>query len=133
MSFGLINARSTFQRAMDIAFRGLINQSVVVYLDDVTVYSKTFSHPLCHLRQVFDRCRKYGLSLNPKKSIFAVPEGKILGFIISKSGMTIEPEWIENIKRIFMSSNKKGMQSFMGTINFVKRLVPSFSETVKPL
>ena len=92
MPFGLINKGATFQRAMDIAFRGLINQSVVVYLDDVTVYSKKCYDNLYHLRQVFDRCKKYGISLNPKKSIFVVPEGKLLGFIISKSSMTIEPK-----------------------------------------
>ena len=50
MPFGLINAGATFQRAMDIAFRGLINQSVVVYLEDVTIYSKIRSDHLFHLR-----------------------------------------------------------------------------------
>ena len=72
MLFGLINARATFQRAMDIAFRGLIGQFVVVYLDDVTIFSKNRADHLTHLRRVFERCRKYGISLNPKKSIFAV-------------------------------------------------------------
>jgi hypothetical protein len=52
MPFGLINVGATFQRAMDIAFRGLINHSVVVYLDDVTVYSKNKDDHLAHLRVV---------------------------------------------------------------------------------
>jgi hypothetical protein len=72
MPFGLINAGATFQRAMDIAFRGLINHSVVVYLDDVTVYSKNKDDHLAHLRAVLLRCRKFDISLNPKKSIFVV-------------------------------------------------------------
>ena len=67
MPFGLINAGATFQRARDIAFRGLINHSVVVYLDDVTVNSKHRPDHINHLRKVFERCRKFGLSLNPKK------------------------------------------------------------------
>jgi len=54
MPFGLINAGATFQRAMDIAFRGLINHSVVVYLDDVTVYSKCQHDHINHLRKVFE-------------------------------------------------------------------------------
>jgi hypothetical protein len=70
--FGLINAGATFQRAMDFAFRGLINQSIVVYLDDVTVFSKNKTDHLAHLRAVLQQCRKYDISLNPKKSIFAV-------------------------------------------------------------
>ena len=61
MHFGLINAGETFQRAMDVAFRGLINQSVVVYLDDITIYSKKRSDHLHHLRQVLEHCIKYGI------------------------------------------------------------------------
>ena len=67
MPFGLINAGATFQRTMDIAFRGLINSSVVIYLDEITVYSKHRSNHVNHLRHIFERCRKYGISLNPKK------------------------------------------------------------------
>jgi hypothetical protein len=52
MPFGLINAGATFQREMDIAFRGLINHSVVVYSDDVTMYSKNKDDHLAHLRAV---------------------------------------------------------------------------------
>jgi hypothetical protein len=59
MPFGLINACATFQRAMDITFRGLINQSIVVYLDDVTIFSKNKNDHLAHLRVVLQRCRKY--------------------------------------------------------------------------
>jgi hypothetical protein len=76
MPFGLINAGETFQRAMDVAFMGLINKFVVVYLDDVTVYSKNRADHIAHLTQIFERCRKYGISLNPKKTIFRVEEGK---------------------------------------------------------
>jgi len=59
--------------------------------------------------------------------VFAVNEGKLLGFVVSASGMTIEPERIQAIEKIQMPSNKKGMQSFFGKINFVKRFVPAFS------
>ena len=70
--FGLINVDATFQRAMDIVFRGLINQLVVVYLDDITIFSKNKKDHLSHLRVVLERRRKYGISLNPKKSVFVV-------------------------------------------------------------
>jgi hypothetical protein len=67
MPFGLIIVRATFQRAMGVAFRGLINKCVVFYLDNVTVYSKNIEDHIKHLTQIFERCRKYGISLNPKK------------------------------------------------------------------
>jgi hypothetical protein len=82
MPFGLINARETFQRAMDIDFRGLIYKCVVVYLDDVTVYSKNNEDHIQHLTHIFERCRKYGISLNPKKTIFGFKEGKMIGHTI---------------------------------------------------
>ena len=58
MPFGLINARATFPRAMDIAFRKLINHSIVVYLDNVTIFSKCRHDHINHLGKVFERCRK---------------------------------------------------------------------------
>jgi hypothetical protein len=133
MSFGLINADATFQRAMAISFRGLINQSVVVYLDDVIVFSKNKKDHLSHLKVVLERYRKFGISLNPKKLVFAVEQGKLLGFIVSKYGMIIDPERTQAIAKLSPPSSKKSMQSFLGKINFVRRFVPSFSKMVRPL
>ena len=56
MPFGLINVESTFQWAMDIAFRGLLNKSIVVYLDDIMVYSKIQEEHTPHLKAIFERC-----------------------------------------------------------------------------
>jgi len=84
MPFWLVNAGAILQRAMDVAFRGLISKCVVVYLDDAMVYSKNRTYRIAHLTQIFEMCREYGISLNPKKTIFGVGEGKILGHIISK-------------------------------------------------
>jgi hypothetical protein len=91
MPSGLINARAIFQRVMDIAFKGLIVQSVLVYLDDVIVYSKNREDHLKHMKQIFERCRKYGISLNPKKTIFTISEGILVGYIISKNEISVDP------------------------------------------
>ena len=74
MPFGLINAGATFQRAMDIDFRWLFNHLVVVYLDDATIFYKCRHDLINHLRKLFERCRKFRVSLNPKKTIFDVPD-----------------------------------------------------------
>jgi hypothetical protein len=120
MPFGLINVGATFQCAMDISFRGLVNKIVVIYLDDVIVFSKNKSDHVHHLKQFFYHCRKYDISLNPKKIVFAQIEGKLLGFIVSKSGIEIEPKRINSILEIPFPHNKKTMQSFLGQINFVR-------------
>ena len=62
---------------MDIAFVGEIGVFVVIYMDDIIVYSKSDKEHLHHLEKVFMKCRKYGISLNPKKSNFALEEGKL--------------------------------------------------------
>ena len=86
MPFGLINAGATFQRAMDIAFRGLIGRSVVVYLENVMIFSKKREEHVFHLKQIFEHSKKYGITLNPRKSLFAVIEGKLLGHVVYKKG-----------------------------------------------
>ena len=65
--------------------------------------------------------------------VFAIIEGKLLGHVVSKKGISIDPERIKAIEQIPLPHNKKGMQSFMGTINFVRRFVPDFAQMVKPL
>ena len=112
---------------MDIAFRDLIGRSAVVYLDDITIFSKRREEHMFHLRHIFEHCRKYGISLNPKKCVFVVTEGKLLGHIVSNKGISIDLERIKSIEQIPLPHNKKGMQSFMGTINFVRRFVPDFA------
>ena len=82
---------------------------------------------------MFEICRKYGISLNPKKSIFTVTEGNFLGFIVSKEGMIINPKCTKSISKIGLPGSRKAMQSFLGKINFVPRFVPNFSQVVKPL
>ena len=71
MPFGLINAGATFQRAMDIDFCGLIGYSVVVYLDDVTIFSKKREEHAFHLKQIFEPCQKYGLTESQEMCVYS--------------------------------------------------------------
>jgi hypothetical protein len=130
MHFGLMNAGATFQRAMDIAFIGEKDKFVVVYLDDITVFSKSDKEHCCHLRKVLLKCRSFGISLNPKKSLFAMQEGKLLGYIVMVEGVRIDPSRVEAIQDLSILRSKKEVQSFLGKINFL-RFVPNFDEEVK--
>ena len=106
---------------------------MVVYLDDVTIFSKKRDKHIIHLKHILDQCHKYGISLNPNKSIFCVTEGKLIGFIVSKDGIMIDPKRAKVIAKLPPPHNKKSMQSFMGKISFVRRFIPSITEMVKPL
>ena len=85
---------------MDIAFAEEKDKILVIYLDDITVFSKSDEEHAAHLRRVFKKCRRFGISLNPKKSNFAMKEGKLLGHIISAEGIKIDPKRIEAIQKV---------------------------------
>jgi hypothetical protein len=129
--FGLMNAGVTFQRAMDIAFIGERDKFMVIYLDDITVFSRSDREHCEHLKRVFTKCRRFGLSLNPKKSLFSMKEGKLLGHIVSAEGVRIDPSRVEAIQTLSLLRSKKEAQSFLGKINFLRRFVSNFVELVK--
>lgn len=73
------------------------------------------------------------MSLNPKKIIFVVHEGKLLGHIVSKNGFIIDPERITAILSLPLPAHKKGLQSFLGKINFFRRFIPNIAALLQPL
>ena len=74
---------------------------------------------------MFRKCRKFGISLNPKKSFFAMKEGNLLGHIISQEGTKIDPKRVEAIRKIELPQNKVEVQSFLGKVNFMRSFIVS--------
>jgi hypothetical protein len=116
---------------MQIDFDDLIGKITQIYLDYLTLYSKNRSDHFGHLKKVLMRCRKFGISLNPSKSIFGITKGKLLGHIVSNSRISIDLERIVVILNMLAPTSKKEVQAFMGVINFVRRFVPDFVVMVK--
>jgi len=112
---------------MDIAFHGIIVQSIVVYLDDVMLFSRKHEDHICHLKKNFERCWKYDISLNPKKSIFAVSEGNLLGNIVSKRRIKVHLDQVWSITQIPHPTNNKSMQSFLDKINFLQKFILDYA------
>ena len=83
------------------------------------------------MEKVFLKCRKYGISLNPTKSNFSFKEGKLLGHIILKHGIKIDPERFDAILKVEEQGSKKELQSFIGQVNFFRRFIYSFAEIMK--
>lgn len=130
MAFGLINAGPTFQRVMDLSFGHLRDKIIVVYLDDLTLFSRKRKHHVQDLRKFLMRCREHGVSLNPKKSIFGVTEGKLLGHIVSQ-GVKVDPQRVKVIQQLSLPSNRNGVRSFFGHVNFLRCFILDFAETTK--
>jgi hypothetical protein len=107
MPFGFMNTGATFQRAMDIALVSERDKFVFIYLDYLTVFSKSDAKHLVHLKQTFEKCRKFSLSLNPKKYHFEMQEGKLLGHIVSRDRIKIDLKRVEAIDTINIPRKRK--------------------------
>jgi len=103
------------------------------YQYDLIVYSKLRERHIKHLRRVFEKCRIYGISLNPKKFLFSITKGKLLGHVVRKEGVYIGPERIKEINDMNPPTSRKGVQSFFGKINFVRIFVPDYTTIVNPI
>ena len=130
MHFGLKNVVDTFQWAMNLIFHDL-KTIMKVYLEDLTAHSRLrVRHPY-HLRLVFKRCRHYQVCLNPRKCIFCMYVGHLLGFIISKEGIRFDPLKFEAILQLSPLHNIRHLQCLQGMANFLWRFVVNFAKLTK--
>ena len=97
MPFGLKNAGATYQRAMVALFHDLMHKEVEVYVDDMIAKSKQDENHVDVLRKLFERLRKFQLKLNPEKCTFGVTSGKLLGFMVSRRGIEVDPDKVKAI------------------------------------
>jgi len=116
MPFGLKNAGATYMRAMTTIFHDMIHKEIEVYVDDVIIKSRESSDHLTHLEKFFNRLRRYDLKLNPAKCAFGVPAGKLLGFIVSRRGIELDPSKIKAIQDLPPPKTKKEVISFLGRL-----------------
>jgi hypothetical protein len=84
------NAGATYQRAINLIFHGLLENTVEVYIDDIVVKSAEFGSHIADLRKIFDKMHWYSLKMNLHKCAFGVSAGKFLGFIIHELGIEID-------------------------------------------
>ena len=97
MSFGLKNARATYQRLVNHMFRPQIGQNIEVYVDDMLVKSLDEGKHLDDLQETFNTLKRYNMKLNPNKCAFGVALGKFLGFMVSHRGIEENPKKIKAI------------------------------------
>lgn len=116
MPFGLINVGATIQREMDEELKILVNKCIVFYMDDLALLSKERSTHIAALKQFFNRCQKYNISLKPKKFSFRVTKGKLPGHIISKVGISIYPKRIEAILIFLPPTVTKSLNLSLGRL-----------------
>jgi hypothetical protein len=122
LPFGLKNAGAMFQRAMSYAFHD-IKHIVQPYLDDLPAHSLCRVDQPTHLRAIFVRCRFYRIRLNPHKCVFCVESRRLLGFIVSRHGIRVDPIKVEAILNLPPPSSLRHLQSLQRKENFLRRFI----------
>lgn len=133
LPFGLINAPSVFERLMERLMAGLTFISLLIYLDDIIVYSKTFESHLENLREVFQRLREANLKLNPKKCCLFRTEVSFLGHRVSADGIATDPAKIQAIQDWPRPRNVKEVRQFVGLASYYRKFLYQFAQICTPL
>ena len=113
-------------------FLDMIEEIMEVFMDDFSVYGKTFSHCLENLDKVLQRCKEKDLVLNWEKCHFMVREGIVLGHLVSERGIEVDKAKIQVIEQLPPPVNIKGIRSFLGHVGFYRRFIKDFSQISRP-
>ncbi|SPO38662.1 uncharacterized protein PSFLO_04141 [Pseudozyma flocculosa] len=133
MPFGLCNAPSTFQALMNEVLGDLLDVFVLVYLDDILIFSKNREDHAGHVRAVLDRLRANRLYCAPGKCEFFQDEVEFLGYRVSNRGVTMDPKKVEAITEWPEPRSIHDIQVFLGFANFYRRFIRHYSRVVAPI
>ena len=133
MPFGLCNAPSTFQRLMQRMFGDQQGQSLLLYLDDIVVFSSSVEQHLQRLELVLGRLKTEGLKARLEKCSFFQREVGYLGHVISGQGVSTDPKKIEAVAQWKRPQNTSELRSFLGFASYYRRFVEGFAKLAGPL
>src|ERR1700731_3970478 len=128
MPFGLTNVPAMFQHFMNNIFSDLLDTYIVVYLNNILIYSKDLKQHIEHIREVLRRLQKNGLFLNPAKCEFHTETVEYLGFVLSPTGLSMDMAKVKVIWEWPTLWKVKDVQSFLRFTNFYCRFIHRYSD-----
>jgi hypothetical protein len=132
MPFGMQNSTGTFQRLVDIVLEGCQSYARA-YVDDIVVYSGTWSEHLRHLEEVLTKLGKAGLTVKPKKCSLFGKQVVFLGHFVGGGETRPNPEKIEDVRDYPTPVTKKNVKGFLGLTGYYRSYIANYSETADPL
>jgi len=127
MPFGLVNAPATFQTMMNKILRELLDHTVVVYLDDILIYSENMDDHIKLVQKDLDRLEQHDLAVSLKKSVFHQEEVEFLGYIVKTSGVTMSDGKVKSVQDWAHPMSVKEGQIFIGFANLYRPFIKDFS------
>ena len=133
LPFGLCGAPGTFERGMEMVLRGLQWKTLLIYLDDIIIFSSNLQEHFKRLEEVLSRLSKANLKLKPSKCHLLQKEVLFLGHIVGQNGIRPNPELIKSVREWNTPKSTKQVQQFLGLANYYRRFIKNFSEIASPL
>ena len=133
MPFGLSNSGATFSRLMQACLGDENYKTLLIYLDDVLVFSNDFASHLVQLQLVFNQLRQHGLKIKPSKCSFFQTSVRYLGHVISEEGVSTDPTKVTAVTSWKIPETEKELRSFLGLTSYYRRYIKGFSAIAKPL
>jgi len=133
MSFGLTNAPAHFMYLMNSVFMPELDKFVVIFIDDILIYSKTKKEHVEHLRIVLTRLREHQLYAKFSKCEFWLDKVHFLGHVLSAEGVAVDPGKVEDVLNWKPLTMVHEVRSFLGMAGYYRRFIPDFSRVAKPI
>ncbi|KAK3090574.1 hypothetical protein FSP39_012793 [Pinctada imbricata] len=133
MPFGLTGAPGTFMRVMDKIFGDQNFQTVLIYLDDILIFGRTYQETLERLDMVLTRLAKFNLKVNPDKCQMFKEKLRYLGHVISKEGMMPDPDKTLAVAHWTRPKSETELRGFLGLAGYYRRFVRDFAKIASPL
>ncbi|KAD4180494.1 hypothetical protein E3N88_29085 [Mikania micrantha] len=133
MSFGLTNAPAAFMDLMNRVCRPMLDRSVIVFIDDILIYSKNEADHACHLREVLETLRREKLYAKYSKCAFWLREVQFLGHVINADGILVDSSKIQAVTKWSPPKTPTEIRSFLGLAGYYRRFIQDFAKIASPL